>query len=212
VTAHRCELGVGHVGHRLLPGGEACGVPRRNVELLTGGAPLQDTTAVLGVREWLRSGKTFCLLAGGFGVGKTTAAAAVLTMARKVVPFWDHSTEKAVGSWSYSDREGLFVRAAELSSTSPYADEGRGKWNRVRRVAWLVVDDLGMERMDNAGIWSEQFDLLMDCRYSQRLKTILSTNLDKDAFDQRYGGRVMDRVQHDGEILLCGSESMRRPQ
>jgi DNA replication protein DnaC len=187
---------------------EACGVPRRDVELLVGGG-LRETPAVVGVRDWLRGNKTFCLLVGHFGAGKTVAASAVLRMARRSVAFWDDASEQPVASWSYSKAEGLFVRAAELSNTSPYAEEGRGHWARVRRVTWLVVDDLGMERMDSAGIWQEQFDLLMDCRYSERRRTVLSTNLDSAAFSARYLGRVMDRVQHDGAVVLCGSESLR---
>lgn len=190
---------------------ESCGVPRRNVEVLASVDRLQDTAAVVGVREWIRSGKTFCLLAGGFGTGKTMAAGAVLKMARKNVAFWDHAAARPVDSWRYSKSEGLFVRAAELASTSPYAEEGRGHWARVRRISWLVVDDLGMERLDNAGIWQEQFDLLMDSRYSERRRTVLSTNLDAEAFAQRYLGRAMDRVKHDGMVVLCGSESLRRP-
>ena len=54
-----------------------------------------------------------------------------------------------------------FVRAAELSTVAPWATEGRGKWERVRYVRWLVLDDLGMERMDGAGVWAEQLDLLV---------------------------------------------------
>lgn len=189
---------------------EACGVPRRCVELVCAQARLKDTPAVVGMREWLRSGKTFCLLVGGFGTGKTVAASAVLKMARRPVYFWDHDKDKSVQSWAYSNSQGLFVRAAELSSTSPFAEEGRGHWSRVRRVPWLVVDDLGMERIDNAGIWQEQFDLLMDCRYSERRKTVLSTNLSQEAFGQRYLGRVLDRVQHDGVVVICGHESMRK--
>lgn len=191
---------------------KGCGVPCRCSELICGAERLKDTAAVLGIREWLRSGKTFCLLAGGFGTGKTIAAAAVLKMARKSIAFWDHDKDRPVDSWSYSTSQGMFVRAAELSSTSPFAEEGRGHWARVRRVPWLVIDDIGMERIDNAGIWLEQFDLLMDCRYSEKRRTVLSTNLDMDAFGARYLGRVLDRVEDDGLIVLCGSESMRGPR
>lgn len=192
----------------------ACGVPLRNIGLLTSGQSLEDTAAVLGVRAWLHSGKAFLLLAGGFGTGKTTAACAALKMARSAAWFMGDDGQ-AIPSWNYDRRMGLFVRAAELSSTSPYAQEGRGVWSRVRRVPWLVVDDLGMERMDNAGIWAEQFDLLVDCRYGgdgrgqRELRTVFSTNLDEEGFTARYQGRVMDRIKDAGMVVLCGSKSLR---
>ena len=192
----------------------ACGVPLRNIELLTSGTALEDTAAVLGVRQWLRSGKGFLLLAGGFGTGKTTAACAALKMARSAAWFIGDD-DLPVQSWNYDHRMGLFARAAELSSTSPYAQEGRGVWSRVRRVPWLVVDDLGMERMDNAGIWAEQFDLLVDCRYGgdgrgqRELRTVFSTNLDEEGFTARYHGRVMDRIKDAGLVVLCGGKSLR---
>ena len=187
----------------------ACGVEPRSIENIAAG--LRETAAVAAVREWLASGKTFLCLAGPKGGGKTTAAASVLRSARKSITFMGVGCGGALAqSWAYASSLGLFVRAAELAHTSEYADEGRGRWNRVRAVEWLVIDDVGMERMDNAGIWAEAFDHLIDARYARKLKTVFTTNIGRAAFNARYGDRIMDRVEHDGLLRECNQPSMRR--
>ena len=188
----------------------ACGVEPRSVENIMAG--LFDSTATAGVRDWLASGKTFLCLAGPKGRGKTTAAASVLRCARKPVTFMG-AGGKLAATWAYSSALGLFVRSAELAHTSEYADEGRGRWAKVRSVEWLVIDDLGMERMDNAGIWAEAIDHLIDARYARKLKTVITTNLDGKTFDARYGDRILDRVRHDGHFVICAEgESFRTPE
>jgi len=186
---------------------QQCGAPRRVVESISTGG-LRETAAILGVRQWLRSGLTFCSLDGGVGTGKTLAACQVLRMARRGTYFYADDGS-ILTSWSYSSREGLFVRAAELASTSPYAEEGKGQWARVRDVSLLILDDLGVERMDNAGIWAQQLDMLIDARYAGRLRTIITSNLDRAAFIERYGARVMDRLESDGLRVACGGDSLR---
>lgn len=172
-------------------------------------AGVQETAALAGLRAWAGSGKAFCVLYGDRGSGKTTAAVHALKLARRATHFYDENRQ-VVSSWAYASADGMFVRAAELSSAT-FTDEGKARLARARRLPLLIVDDLGVERMDNAGIWAEALDLLTDVRYAKKLRTIITTNLDEAAFSQRYGERVFDRVcEHEGFVVACGKGSMRR--
>lgn len=178
----------------------ACGADPRSVELVLAG--VKETDALLGLRAWASSGKAFCVLFGIRGTGKTTAAVSALKLARRTMHFYDEA-KNVVASWAYCASDGMFVRAAELSSAT-FTDEGKARLARARRVPLLVIDDLGMERMDNAGIWAEALDLLTDVRYAKKLRTIITTNLDDKAFLERYGERIFDRVcEHEGIAVGC---------
>lgn len=186
---------------------EACGADPRSIDLVLKG--VEDRAAMLGLRSWAASGKIFCVLYGDRGSGKTTAAVHALKLARRSMHFYDEN-KNVVSSWAYCASDGMFVRAADLSSAT-FTDEGKARLSKAKRAPLLVIDDLGVERMDNAGIWAEAFDLLTDVRYARRLRTIITTNLDEVAFSQRYGERIFDRIcEHEGMVVACGNGSMRR--
>jgi len=71
----------------------------------------------------------------------------------------------------------------------------------------LVLDDLGTERPSD--VWLSLLDELIDRRYGDGQKTILTSNLDVEAFKSRYGERICDRIRHDGVIAGAGAESLR---
>src|SRR6185312_7632400 len=57
----------------------------------------------------------------------------------------------------------------------------------------LVFDDLGAEKLTD---WvEEQFYLLVDYRYRQRLPVLASSNCRKETLAQRLDRRVMDRLR-----------------
>lgn len=161
---------------------ERAGVPERvRTEWRLG---LRETVAVKAAREHADGIKTFLLLLGSPGAGKTIAAAAALV------------------------RGGVFRRAVELSRLSSFDREDQRTFLDACRVRLLVLDDLGSEMLHDG--WRPMLDELIDIRYGDRLKTIITSNLDTQTFKARYGERIADRIRHDGDVVLCGDQSLRK--
>lgn len=159
------------------------GVPARTVDVWVSGP--DATPAVESVRSWLKSGKNFLLLLGKPGGGKTVAASQALVDG------------------------GEFARAVELSRTSAFDKEDQRQFRMVCRTRMLVLDDLGAEMLHDG--WRPLLDELVDVRYGDRLRTIITSNLDGQGFKARYGERISDRIRHDGEVFMCGDKSLRSP-
>jgi DNA replication protein DnaC len=166
---------------------EGAGIPRRLWRLLDGTEPLLDTEAMAAVRAFLGSGKTFLVLAGGVGPGKTVAAA-----------------------WAVEQRRGRMVKAIDLTRLGTYDEE---RWDELRSCPLLAIDDLGTEPRDEKGWAAANFEALLDHRYDWQAPTVLTTNLPFDAFKARYltadGGRLRDRFMECGEFVEI-SEGSRR--
>lgn len=160
------------------------GLPERAVEAWAAG--LEELQPTVDLRAYLASGKTFALLLGSPGCGKTVATAQALV------------------------RGGAFVRAIALSRLSSYDKDDRRTWESVLRTRTLVLDDLGAETLHDA--WRPMLDELIDVRYGERARTIITCNLDRERFKARYGERIVDRIRHDGMIIQCGGPSLRRAQ
>lgn len=160
------------------------GVPPRNLSLLLDGG-LRETTAVKAVRAWQGSRRTFLVLSGGAGAGKTVAACLAL-----------------MGG-------GVFERCVSAGRLGLYGAEDVARMRALRRARVLVLDDLGAEFQTD--VWRAQFDELADERYGHQRRTVITTNLAPEIIRERYGARVADRIRHDGQVIACGVESLRRP-
>jgi DNA replication protein DnaC len=142
------------------------------------------------------------LLFGGFGCGKTHLAAAIgheriargdLVLFVTVPDLLDHlrSTYGPSSEVGYDD---LFARLSE----SPL----------------LILDDLGAE---NPSPWArEKLYQLLNHRYSLRLPTVITTNVEVDLLDPRLRSRLMDTylVRHvtiDAPDFRNASASLRDP-
>jgi DNA replication protein DnaC len=191
---------------------EACGCEPRSIEALTSGR--FATLATQGVSQWLHSGKTFLLLLGDKGAGKTVAACEALSLAKKPIHFL--GPDGPVRSWSYASELGLFIDATTLCQAA-YRSDGYAVQERAAKVQTLVIDDLGVERMDGAGIWASAFDALVKRRESHRLRTVFTANLmgakgdaSKSMFRERYGDRAYSRIKGDGMVIQCGNHDHRQ--
>ncbi len=162
--------------------------PERCIRAVLSG--LKPTTATEAVSTYMASEKTFLLLSGTPGCGKTTASCEALR------------------------KGGAFFRAMTLSRMSMFDKDDREQTEWAGRAVVLVLDDIGSEPLHDG--WRPALDELLDTRYGALRKTILTTNLPPTApegqqsFRARYGERITDRVRHDGFIVLCGSSSLRR--
>lgn len=81
------------------------------------------------------------------------------------------------------------------------------RFELVRNVALLVLDDLGTE---SATAWArEKLYQIINHRYNLELPTIITSNRPLDSLDQRIVSRMHQRA-FGGEILRIGAEDFRR--
>lgn len=156
---------------------------------LAAAANPKPSEALDATQQWFASGKCWLVLLGGTGTGKTTAAAWALGRVLK-----QHETAEA-------------RTASRLSRMSGF-DEGARELERLSQASLLVVDDIGAEAQTawGQGLLSE----LLDSRHQGFKKTILTSNLGQEAFKQRVGERMVDRIREDGRVVSLGGKSMRR--
>jgi len=90
----------------------------------------------------------------------------------------------------------LFITAPDLldylrSTYGPSSEVSYDQmFDRIRSAQLLVIDDLGAE---NPSAWAqEKLFQLLDHRYTHKLPTVITTNVDMDAFDARIRSRLLD--------------------
>lgn len=163
-------------------------VGERNADLVLSG--MRETEATRAVARHSREEKTFLVLMGGWGAGKSAAAAQAAANALK------------------NRRSVVFLRAAECARLSLFDKDDVRTIRAMRTCGLLVLDDLGGESYHDT--WRATFEEVIDVRYQGRQPTVLTTNLNMEKFKQRYGERVADRIRHDGIAQICAEESLRR--
>lgn len=172
------------------------GVPTRSVDALRGSAV--ETAATNAVKAHQEGSRAFLLLFGAPGTGKTVAAVQGL-----------YGAFLATSPYFLRDTA-AFVRAIEAARLSQFDGADQERFRKMKQAKLLVLDDLGAEMLHDG--WRPMLDELIDYRYGERLKTIVTSNLDAKAFKERYGDRIVDRIRHDGAVCQCGEQSMRRPE
>jgi hypothetical protein len=128
----------------------------------------------------------FLVLLGQTGRGKTVAASCVL-----------------------AERGGYYISAPELHrlATSRRPD-ARARVVEMHLGVVVVLDDLGTEDADasmEACVWD-----LINARQTERKMTILTGNMTRAEFEQRYGERTTRRIEHQGAIVEIQGEDLRR--
>lgn len=177
------------------------GVPRRVRDILEAGA--KDTAALLRVSKWQadRQPHDWCLvLSATKGAGKTVAAG-----------WWMRENQAfRVRCWD-KKRGDFFIpswwTATGLCRVNAYGPEFEAL---CEHSGPIVIDDLGSEYNDKAGFLQTMVDSLMDARYSEYRPILITTNLNAQAFKERYSERVADRIREGGSFFEFRAESMRR--
>jgi DNA replication protein DnaC len=138
-----------------------------------------------------RGADSLLVLAGIPGVGKSVAALLWLI-------------EKANGK-----PECLrWVQSGDLARGYAYDQEA---FEAIANVYALVVDDLGVEYLDERGRYLCTLEELLSRRFGRLKKTILTTNItDPDLFAERYKERITSRTHEDGAFVVCAGEDLRR--
>jgi DNA replication protein DnaC len=164
---------------RVLPGGQ---IPTLET--------LPPSEALLKVRAFVetRTDEQGLVLLGEVGVGKTTL---LLALVRSLAGRW-LAARKVVRLVTVPDflRE---LRAGYDAARQKQSEGYEELMERYQTCDVLVFDDLGAEKLTD---WvEEQFYLLVDYRYRQRLPVLASSNCRKEVLAQRLDRRVMDRLR-----------------
>jgi DNA replication protein DnaC len=163
----------------------AAGVPLRPLE--SAEAPI-DTPAL---REAWRD-VDLLVLAGTPGVGKSVAACVWLCI--------NGDREGCIPSWRW-------IQAGEIARGFAYDAEA---FKSIVSVRALVIDDLGLEYLDQKDRYLSTMEEILSARYANRRPTLLTTNLTPEKFKERYGERLVSRINEDGAFVVCGGEDLRR--
>ena len=179
--------------------GQRMELPERALDIVLAGG-LQETPARAAVRD----ATDICVLGGGPGTTKTCAA---VCWCREhiVAPANWRSTD--VGQPYFVGMLPLWISAGQLARLDHFDQKAI---DRVAKAQRLVIDDLGAEYADAKGFFNSLLDELIDARYSGKRPTVVTTNLDAEAFKARYGARIIDRIREGGRFVNCGDVSLRR--
>jgi DNA replication protein DnaC len=174
--------------------------------------PASVVTAHGWVERFLESKNAawvFLFFAGPPGVGKTAAASWFIDAPRT------GTQEDPFGGASVPvTREvpGRFVTAEELAKASTFNGEF---WGECREAARLVIDDVGVETLDAKGWALGNLSSLLYHRHAHQLPTVITLNLNQQAFMERYashdGGRLHDRLRESAMFVELTGPSLRRP-
>ncbi len=156
------------------------GIPEKDVARVLGIEPLEARTALLSARAFLSypPSRRILVLSGMGGEGKTTAAA------------W----------WAAQGAYSRFAPAPEIARME-YSPERTSYMHALETVLRLVVDDLGSEALDREGRVLAAVDALINARYAGMRKTLITTNLTRDGFRERYGVRIWRRIEEVGGFV-----------
>lgn len=166
------------------------GVPVKDVERVATFDGMTRTEAVVRVHEH-REG--ILVLSGRPGCGKTTAAAWWLSKPGPTSPY-------------FAVHAPLFIPAYELERLSRY---NRADIRRVQRARRLVIDDLGREYADTKGAATSLVCNLIDARYMHALPLVITTNMTKAQFAERYKKRTMTVLEEVGTFVELDEPSLR---
>lgn len=177
------------------------GAPVKDIERILDDE-LEDSKSFRACKRAIEAQKLILILSGGEGGGKTTAAAWWLVQKR--LPHRYLKTYPA-----------LFVRAARLPRWPRFRVSGQAgidppEWRELAYAEALVIDDLGVEYIDDKGAFMSMFDELIDIRYAGLLPTLITTNVPPEDLNKRYGARFSGRVAEVGALVGVPGESRRR--
>jgi DNA replication protein DnaC len=159
------------------------------VQMLLVRDALEPTPALKAMRDWLGTPRhrPVIILSGGTGTGKSVAAA-----------------------WFHVERGGVWLRAEQATRIfAANFGEQYAEQDRVRDARSLVIDDVGSE-LDVQRMQAVLLELF-DCRKSSETDTVLTTNLCRRDFMERYGDeRLISRMFELVHFVGCGKNDLRR--
>lgn len=182
------------------------GVPKKHADPLEGGATLADSHALASMRAWWSSPVPLVVLAGPVGTGKSLAAAWALSQR------WEACCAAPPRHPLRLGGTPIWLPAPLLARTATWNEDRINTW---RDSMLLVLDDMGVEEAGDRT--ASVLDDLINHRSEGGAPTIITTNLDRKPFVERYGERIVDRLRACGLDdrgrarwwITCSGESMR---
>ncbi len=130
------------------------------------------------VSEWLKNQKPFLVVLGSPGTGKTYLAAALL----------NHLFEKGEEVGYVTHRK--FIEEIHFAIQNGHTQHS--VLPRYCEKKYLIIDDLGSATCTE---WQQEMILeLIDRRYSEKQKTIITSNFNKIELKQKLGDRTASRL------------------
>lgn len=153
------------------------------------GVKLSQTHAMGAAREFDECPAWCLALLGGVGSGKSVAAG------------WLTHQSLARGNGV------CWLRATEAATGSLYGPEAQQRAHWARGARLMVLDDFGAEFASEP--WKAWLEDVLGARYANGGRTVITSNLDAEAFKVRMGERLTDRIR-EGMVVGTASVSMRR--
>lgn len=179
-------------------------VPLDAIEAL---GALEPTPALDAAQAFLADPSArFLLLMGKKGTGKTVAGALVAESA--VLDWLGYRNTLPSGYGVSSAVPADFMLAATFARLSGYAADDKAWFERLCSVRVLILDDFGAEHLGPFG--AAMLDELVTRRHGARLRTVITSNLDKAGLKARLGERLHDRVSTSCVACVAVGESLRR--
>lgn len=135
------------------------------------------------------------VLGGPVGAGKTVAA--VQWLVGKVTDEGNWSVDGERPMWSGVPP--VWLSAFQVPRLDRYSEDVMRK---ITRASHLVIDDLGAEYADVHGSLLTTLGEVIDERYQRSLPTLMTTSIGPRSFRERYGERIMRRIDDGGEFVV----------
>lgn len=178
------------------------GVPKRAAEVLE--FPDLSKPPTARVRKWLQETKPFLFLMGGYGTGKTVAAAYAV---REALLSEAGASQPSGGKLRQPAR---WVEAGELACLSSFSEADREFLEDCMRVRLLVLEEFASENLHREAL--PRLERLINHRYGNNLRTVFTSNISAAQLDAPEWARIKDRLNEVAVIFECGNESMRKPE
>jgi len=203
------------------------GIPKLHFQHVVAATP-DSTPALTITREWYASKKTFLVMLGGVGSGKTGAAVWTVREAeeqylRRLAAQYrqeitdqprSYNTVEEIPRWlreSFGSHRApaQFIEANKLGRLAGFGDENEEAWEKLENTPLLIIDDFGSEFADQKGWFDNAFQSLTNTRYAESRATIITSNLSLENFKARAGERFLDRLRESGIVKEVGGKSLR---
>ena len=102
----------------------------------------------------------------------------------------------------------FFITADKLVQMGGYETDSRKLRDQIEQADILAIDDLGAEYGDKSGWFLSLFTALLNERYAEVKRTIITANLTVEKFRATYGERAVDRIgEFLGTVYVCSGKS-----
>jgi DNA replication protein DnaC len=188
------------------------GTPRDIATLAS--SQLYETKATANATSWWNTNGPdhspscrLLVLSGGNGSGKTLAACNLLrghTRDNGKRAFI-HEPGDLTGWWVW--RGALFRVSRHVALLNSHNYDDGGEIRAIENTPVLILDEAGGEDGDAERTIGA---LLCNRLANDQLRTIVTTNLNRDVFEKRFGGRLASRLAGNGAFCIVHSDDQRR--